>query len=231
MPQSGALKPLPWSPFAFPGVPYRIALNPKRSLAYVVSRGSLWTFDIAGGNFRPVATEPASRFEASGSGLLLDPAAQRLYISDDNRGIIALSVLDPRTGVPRIPTFVTSAGSEPRSMVVDSRHRFLYVTNISKPGAIRGFRIDARTGYLIALRASPFRGAESPDTMMITPDDRYLYATNFRSNFVSGFAIDPATGSLLPMRGSPFTAGDGLQGIVSCRRAGDRCVSRVGTLP
>ncbi|HEX4014373.1 MAG TPA: beta-propeller fold lactonase family protein, partial [Candidatus Cybelea sp.] len=42
---SGALKPLPWSPFSFPDTPYRIALNQKRNLAYVVSRGSLWTFD------------------------------------------------------------------------------------------------------------------------------------------------------------------------------------------
>jgi 6-phosphogluconolactonase (cycloisomerase 2 family) len=50
--------------------------------------------------------------------------------------------------------------------------------------------------------------------IIVSPDNRYIFASNGASNDVSAFTIDPATGKLSLVPGSPFnTGGNGCDGI------------------
>ncbi|HZI58493.1 MAG TPA: beta-propeller fold lactonase family protein [Verrucomicrobiae bacterium] len=50
--------------------------------------------------------------------------------------------------------------------------------------------------------------------IVVTPDNRFVFATNAPDNTVSGFSIDPSTGTLTLIPGSPFpTGGNACQGM------------------
>lgn len=50
--------------------------------------------------------------------------------------------------------------------------------------------------------------------IVVTPDNKFVFATNAPDNTVSGFSIDAATGNLTPVPGSPFaTGGNACQGM------------------
>ncbi|HEY7404724.1 MAG TPA: beta-propeller fold lactonase family protein [Candidatus Angelobacter sp.] len=50
--------------------------------------------------------------------------------------------------------------------------------------------------------------------IVVSPDNRYVFATNAPDNTISGFSIDSASGILTPVPGSPFpTGGNACQGM------------------
>lgn len=224
--ESGALRPLPWSPLALGRYPFRLVRNPVRDLAYVVTDEAVETFDLAGGKFTLHSTTPGLH----GGGdydLLVDRRGKYAYVSNDSGGTIEVYDVDPHSGtLAPVSVPAVKAGKEPRAMVMDPRGRFLYVTNIAKDLTILGYRINSNTGMLSPLPTSPFADGASANAMTVTPDGAFLYATNFGPMTISGFAIDPRTGSLWPVRGSPFKMGataQGPAGIVSCHRVAEAC--------
>jgi DNA-binding beta-propeller fold protein YncE len=57
-------------------------------------------------------------------------------------------------------------------------------------------------------------GFDAERRLIISPDNRFVFASNAGSNDVSGFTIDTTTGNLSLIVGSPFsTGGSGCQGI------------------
>jgi 6-phosphogluconolactonase (cycloisomerase 2 family) len=83
--------------------------------------------------------------------------------------------------------------------------QFAYVADAFS-NAISEYRIDAATGALTLQSVFP---TVEPLSIVVTPSERFAFATNYVSNgSISGFSIDPTTGSLSPVAGSPFPAGD-----------------------
>lgn len=90
----------------------------------------------------------------------------------------------------------------------------LYVSN-GGSATISGFTINPATGALTAVPGSPFAtGTATPGdiSLAVTPNSRFLYAANARSDSASAFVIN-ANGSLTAVPGSPFAAGDEPDGI------------------
>jgi 6-phosphogluconolactonase (cycloisomerase 2 family) len=96
---------------------------------------------------------------------------------------------------------------------VDPNSQWLYVAIDHSPGEIAGFSINPITGALTAIPGSPFAAGNGTNGVTITPNDKFLYATNYLDNTISGYSIG-ANGALTPIAGSPFGTGSGPEGIV-----------------
>ncbi len=221
---SGALKPVVGSPFAMGDVPFRLALNPTRPLAYVVFNTPIKAFETVGGAFKMVDEASLLKPPAHGHDILIDPHGKRAYITNEETSTVSTYAIDRRTGL-LIPAHGPSvkAGVEPRDIRMGPSGRFVYVANISMNSSISVYRVNDVSGELTPIPGSPFRGSDGPQAMTITPDGAFLYATNFESKSIAGFEVDQRLGSLKPLIGSPFKAGDHPSGITSCRRIGNRC--------
>jgi hypothetical protein len=88
--------------------------------------------------------------------------------------------------------------------------RFVFVSNDGPPApTVSVFTVGAGGG-LTAVSGSPFATGGAccgADAVVVTPDGRHLYVTNFSgSGSVSGFSVG-ASGALTPLPGSPWAAG------------------------
>ncbi len=226
--ESGALRPLSWSPLPLNRWPFELAMNPTRDLAYVVTEKDIEAFAVSSdGALHRVSTQALGR--RGGSVLLIDRRARWAYLSNEHPSAISVYGVDPHTGLLTPPTTPNvSAGTDARWAATDPLGRFLYLSFVPESGAgpaVLGYRIDSRTGALQPLPTSPYAGAGLGNGITVTPDGAFLYVTNFSSKSISGSRIDRTTGALWPMPGSPFEAGNTPDEIISCRRAGDRCVA------
>lgn len=224
--QSGALRPLASSPLQMNGHLFWMTVNPRRDLVYVMLPHDVQTYDTRGGVLTRLSTLALAR-RGNLYDLFIDPRGRWAYLIDP-RGAIAIYGIDASTGLltaPSVPAVKVAKGLH--AIATDPRGRFLYVVNFrggEKEGSIFGYRIDSQTGALRPLPTSPF-AVTDPGATTITLDGAFLYTTNSSSKSISGFKIDRMTGALWPIAHSPFAAGDTPEGIISCRRVGDRCIS------
>jgi len=74
--------------------------------------------------------------------------------------------------------------------------RFAFVAD-QNANAISAFAIDSTNGVLSAVDGSPYAsGGTAPYSMVVDPNQAYLYVANYSSNTVSVYAIDYDTGEL-----------------------------------
>jgi len=202
---TGALAPVPGSPFTAGNIPYAVAVDPTGSFAYVVNynsndisvfkidqcSGSLWasTESIPTGGMNPLY-------------LTLDPHGRFLYISNtgsSNVSAFAVGSNGTLTPVPGSP-FATSDFTQ--GVSVDSSGSFVYV---SAGFEVLGYSIGA-AGDLTPLSGSPY---VSPGFLVSITVDRtghFVYAAATSSG-VAAYSIDATTGNLTAVTGSPFAAG------------------------
>jgi 6-phosphogluconolactonase len=98
-----------------------------------------------------------------------------------------------------------TGGDAPTSIAVDSRGRFVYVTN-ALDGSVITFAVDVTTGALT--RRSTVSAGTFPVELTLDASGRFAYVANFGSENVTLFAIDSATGALTAA-GPPASAGTG----------------------
>lgn len=148
--------------------------------------------------------------------LAASPNGKFLYVANaelDSSNVSAYRI-DATTGVltPTTPaTFTTKNDSQPLGIAVDPTSTHVYTANV---GSISAFIVDPASGALADVPGTPVfsaPGAE-PEDLTVTPDGRFLYATNIITNDVSGYTFD-ANG--LPVStGASVPAGNSPQGIV-----------------
>lgn len=98
------------------------------------------------------------------------------------------------------------AGSGPRHLAYHPDGRFLFLLN-ELSATVSTFRIGAG-GALEALPAVPalpegFAGRPWAADLHITPDGRFLYASERSSSTLQGFRVDPRSGRLTPCGSTP----------------------------
>jgi DNA-binding beta-propeller fold protein YncE len=135
-------------------------------------------------------------------GWLASPAwGQRfVFVSNDGTSQPSVSVfavgagggLSAVSGSP-FGTGATGAGADAIVLTPDGAH--LYVANFS--GSVSGFSVGA-SGTLTPVPGSPWAAGTQLVGLAITPDGRYLYATNSGSGTVSGYAVG-TNGVLTPL--------------------------------
>jgi 6-phosphogluconolactonase (cycloisomerase 2 family) len=170
-------------------------------------------------------------------GIVADPSAKFLYVSDfGNAGIQAFTInastglLTPVAGSP----FPVGLVPDPAGIAVDPSTKFLYATLLNS-GGVAGFTIDPTSGALTVIAGSPFPAGNSPSQAIVDSSGKYLFVSNFNDSMgtISAYSINPTTGALTPVAGSPFPTQAGFPGPWGLAITGGGkflCVAMVGTV-
>jgi len=149
-------------------------------------------------------------------GMVADPSAKFLYVSDFTGAAIdglainqTTGVLTPISGSP----FPVGTGNGPAGMAMDSAGKFLFLAHANQNG-IFAFTRDATTGALTEVTGSPFAAGNTPLHVVVHPSAKFLYASNLNDPMgsISAYTIDPTTGALTEIAGSPFATQAGSPG-------------------
>jgi 6-phosphogluconolactonase (cycloisomerase 2 family) len=204
-PASGALIPIPGSPFAAPVGSGWLGFDPFDRYAYTISPGAAgsatFRLDNATGALTPVGTPVFTDGGGSIPTGVVHPSGAFVYASFGAGPIHALRV-DLTTG-QLTHAGVVSAGA-PRFPRIDPNGRFLYV---SAGNDVLGYLIAPQTGVLAPSPGSPFAAGPQTENFDIDPTGTYLYAPAvLGQGTLSGFVIDPVTGALATA-GNPIPFG------------------------
>ena len=138
--------------------------------------------------------------------ILTDRANAHLFASNLGGDILLQYKFDAATGrvTPNDPAFVeTRKGAGPRHFVFSPNDRFAYLVN-ELDGTVNTYRYDGGKGTMtemgsVSIVPPGFQGgAPSSAELRITPDGRFLYASERTSNTIAAFRVDAATGALTP---------------------------------
>jgi 6-phosphogluconolactonase (cycloisomerase 2 family) len=149
-------------------------------------------------------------------GMVTDPSAKFLYVSDFTGAVIDGLAINPATGgltpISGSP-FPVGSGNGPAGMAIDSAGKFLFLAHANLNG-IFVFTRDATTGALTEVSGSPFAAGSMPLHVVVHPSAKFLYASNVNDPMgsISAYMIDPTTGALTEIAGSPFATQTGSPG-------------------
>lgn len=212
----GRLSPIPGSPFPTGGdggqasvfrVFSNATIRTTRDFLFVCNTASdtISVFDIhADGSLAPVDGSP---FETGGRlpvALATNPQGTLLFVShfvSGDLGIFSIAPDGQLTPLPGSP-FDVRPLREPAALVVNSTGERLFVVG---ENAVSVYRIEPE-GVVTPLARSQ---TEWPlEILVITPDDRFLYATGPEADGIVGFRLS-AQGDVMPLPGSPFPGSSG----------------------
>jgi 6-phosphogluconolactonase (cycloisomerase 2 family) len=143
--------------------------------------------------------------------LAADPTSRFVYVTDfaSNQlvayGVYSGGVLNFLLNGP----FRT--GSEPTSVAIDPRGKFMYVSN-ALDSSVTAYVIDLPTGTPSTAVNPTGSATNSTDTQpnAITVDPalgRFVYTANILGNSISGFRLDPTAGTLAQTQSTPYPSG------------------------
>lgn len=147
------------------------------------------------------------------------PNAHAIHADASNRFVLATSLggdhvsswrFDAQAGVlsPNEPALTTGAAkSGPRHFVWDKAQRFVYLLG-ELDARLHVYAWDAARGTLQLQQSATtlpegFTGKPWAADLHLTPDGRYLYASERTSSTLSAFKVDAATGRLQPLGQTP----------------------------
>ncbi|HZG22368.1 MAG TPA: beta-propeller fold lactonase family protein [Herbaspirillum sp.] len=150
----------------------------------------------------PLAVIPTGKNAHS---VQVDPDNTHVFASNLGSDVILQYRFDAASGqlTPNTPPAVaTRPGAGPRHFVFSPDRRFVYSTN-ELDATVNTYAYDQHSGTL-TLQASDsalpdgFKSAEqlAAADLHLTPDGRFLYASERTSNTLTGYRVDPASGKL-----------------------------------
>ena len=136
--------------------------------------------------------------------ILTDPANRFLYITNMTGNSIHQHHFDSVSGTftPLDPAeILPPAGTGPRHMIFHGSKRILYVVN-ETGNSVTAFQINDTSGILtefqtISTLPAGYTGTSKCADIHITPDNRFLYASNRGHESIAAFEINPGDGSLI----------------------------------
>jgi 6-phosphogluconolactonase len=201
---TGALSPVPGSPFTADQVPYAVVVDPTGQFAYVANFGSgtvsIFKVDQCSGSlWASVQSVPTGG--QSPIALTLDPHGSFLFVTNtasDNLSVFATGSNGVLVAVPGSP-FAT--GDFTQGVAVSPSGEFVYVTQGSQ---VLGYSVGLG-GVVVPLPASPFPATGGMVSLTFDRSGHNVYAAT--AGGVDAFRQDPITGKLTAVTGSPFAAG------------------------
>jgi 6-phosphogluconolactonase len=201
---TGALTPVPGSPFTADQVPYAIAVDPTGQFAYVANFGSgtvsIFKIDQCSGSLWSSVQSVATGGE-SPIALTIDPHGSFLFVTNtgsDNLSVFAVGNNGSLIAAPGSP-FAT--GDSTQGVAVSPSGEFVYVTQGFQ---VLGFAVGAG-GVLTPLPTSPYPAPGFLVSLTFDRSGHNVYAAN--ASGVAGYQQDPVSGKLTVVTGSPFAAG------------------------
>jgi len=179
------------------------ATSTQGILAYYLDESTGATYPLAGNPFHAGSNPTA---------IAVDPAAQYLYVTDQDDNTISAFTIDPTDGSlsPVAGSPYAAEGTVSGALAIDAQGRFVYVANLGSD-TIAGFSIDASSGSLTPVAGSPFAAGISlqtsthPYLAVSRTDFVYVAAPGGSGAYIAGFSLDPTTGALSQIAGSPFS--------------------------
>lgn len=170
-----------------------------------ITLSPLGTDGVVGTTAQIVATQPNAHC------VIVDPGNRFVLNSSLGGDVVHMHRFDADAG--RItpndpPTIAVAAKGGPRHLIVAPGQRHVYLLN-ELDGAIYVFPYDAATGVLrqetqVASVLPPgFTGKPWAGDIHLTPDGRFLYASERTSSTLAGFAADTVSGALTPIASWP----------------------------
>jgi 6-phosphogluconolactonase len=132
-----------------------------------------------------------------------DPSNRFVFASTLGAGVVVQLRFDAATGqlTPNTPpTLQPHAAASPRHFVFSPDARFVYLLN-ELDAAIDVLAFDSHSGTLrpvqtISSLPPGFSGEPWASDLHLTPDGRFLYSSERRSDTLAAFRVDAATGAL-----------------------------------
>jgi len=143
----------------------------------------------------------------SSLGILVDPSARFLYVSDFANASVDAFAIASNGGLSAVAGSPFSAGSPPGAggIAVDPATKFLYVTLLNA-SSVAAFSINSSSGALTAIPGSPFPAGNTPFQAIVDPSGKFLFVSNLndQQGTISAYTIDSTSGALTQVPGSPF---------------------------
>ncbi len=229
-PATGALTPLATAPLA-ESFPY-IALDRTGRFLLAASYGAhLVSVNAVGADGRvgaePLQVIPTAR---NAHAIITDNTNRFVYVPHLGTDQVFQFVLDAKTGrlASNTPPLVQmKSGTGPRHVIVSSDNRFVYLLN-ELTATVTTLSLDPKTGLLTEVSTT---SALPPDTKLVpgaprgavgargqprntdndiwaadlhlTPNGRFLYASERTSSTIGAFGVDGATGKLSYLGSTP----------------------------
>ncbi len=219
-PSTGALTPMPHSPFAAGAFLQQLVVEPTGRFLYVADNGFLKVSALAIYPTGALGLVAGSPFDAGIDplGVAVDPSGKFLYVTNAisaSAGDVLAYTIDSTSGaLTPVMGWSPGVGPNPLQAAVDPTGKFLYVTVNGGLGGgpqVASLAINPTTGALTPAGAPA--PAQNPTGIAVDPSGRFVYVTNPNLGTVAVFAINATTGALSEVPGSPFAAGGGPFGI------------------
>jgi 6-phosphogluconolactonase len=202
---TGALTPVPGSPFTADNIPYAVTVDPTGQFAYVANFNSatvsVFKIDQCSGSLWS-STSSVPTGGQSAIALGLDPHGRFLYVTNtasDNVSAFAVGSDGALTAVPGSPF---ASGDSTQGIAFDPSGDFVYVTQGFN---VLGYSIAANGG-LAPLASSPYAAPGFLVSLVTDRSGHYVYGGASGSG-VAAYKIEATTGDLTAVTGSPFPAG------------------------
>jgi 6-phosphogluconolactonase (cycloisomerase 2 family) len=165
--------------------------------AYSIDPSTGQLTPITNGNPNPneqtIAIDPQGRFLFDGWG------------SSDSAFIEGAPILADGTAIPSEPALnISSSGSFPTAMLVESSGQFLYV---QEDANVAGYSINQKTGALSPIQVPPTSLSFQNGSAAADPMGPYIYS--LQSGYVHAFTIDLSSGVFSELPNSPYLVASG----------------------
>ena len=142
--------------------------------------------------------------------IMTDPSNRFLFASSLGGDIVMQQRFDAATGkiAPNSPAEIgTAPGAGPRHFVFHPNRRWLYLLN-ELDATVNAYAFDSASGLLSPLQtvsAMPPGSQAKPSAadIHVTPDGKFLYASERTTSTLAAFRIDAQTGRLSPLGNTP----------------------------
>jgi 6-phosphogluconolactonase (cycloisomerase 2 family) len=202
-PKTGALAPVPGSPFEDDsGGPVSVAVDSISSVVYAANfdrfNVAIYHFDEQTGALARVSSAATDSGPAS-------VAVVQFYVYVANELSNNISGFGPEPATP-VPGSPFHSGRSPISIAVGGQGRWVYVANF-EDNDVSAFSIDDVNGKLMLLLRGGFpTGGKGPVSVAADPDGEFLYVANEGSSDLAGYSIT-LDGYLQGVPGTPFATG------------------------
>jgi 6-phosphogluconolactonase len=168
---------------SYPGA--KLAINPIDGSGRVVERPT-----------QLLATEPKAHC------VVIDASNRYAYCTNLGGDIIMQLRFDAQSGTvsPNTPASIsTRPNAGPRHLAFHPNGRFLYLLN-ETDATLVAYAVDPATGTLSEVQTVPtlppdFTGKPSAADLHITPDGRFVYASERTTSMIKGYRLDPERGT------------------------------------
>ena len=212
---SGALAPVPGSPFAAGASMYAVTVHPSGRYLYAGSEGVslIYAYSIDTSSGALVAL-PGSPFAAGANfpgSVSADPLGRFLYAGFTNgTGQVGAYSIASDGAISAVPGSPFPGGNDAISVSVDPAGRFVFAANYFTNNTF-SYNINSSSGALTQAVGTPSPAGAAPGYVAADPTGRFAYVSSSGDGTgllaVAGYTINSTTGALTQITGSPFAAG------------------------